>query len=391
MKQIMREHKYRSMSNRLEFVLTQIFPAVSLFLFHSILLSAQTTPATIRVANIAVPPGGGGQIQVLLTSPRPILTGMMMMDFGAGAFDSIDGIALFSPTGDVSGAAVVNGNTVTARFFSPAGNFGTSLDYPLMTIAFTVPENATPGARIPLNLDPSSLLLNLLGATPLEFKPGTLTIGGSLSIKNVVPGGGMLPAGTVVTIYGTGFTPKTKFRLKEVPASMQFVSASEIQFTLQAPVAMDGQMIQLENPDKSTATYYSYLRGRPVGHSSHALLAATVPLFSTKTFGHAILPPMLVPQLNSDYLAGVALQNPNQEAVDIHLEQFDNSNQPMGSTTVTLQSGTRIVREIGEFIGVKAQFGSYLSVTANKPVQILGLVVNLKTDVVLPINVVAAN
>src|SRR5947207_11306778 len=88
-------------------------------------LSAQVAPPTIRVTDEIAPAGGMAQIKVQLTSPKPITTGNMSMDFADGSFDSIDGIALFSGTGDVVGAAVVNGGKVNVRFTSPNGTFGT--------------------------------------------------------------------------------------------------------------------------------------------------------------------------------------------------------------------------------------------------------------------------
>ena len=70
--------------------------------------TAQTSLPTIRVSSETVPPGGLAQMKVLITSPKPITSGDMSLDLSAVAFDSIDGIALFSSTGDVGGAAVVD-------------------------------------------------------------------------------------------------------------------------------------------------------------------------------------------------------------------------------------------------------------------------------------------
>src|SRR5215831_15957463 len=98
-------------------------------------MAAQVAPTTIRVTNEVAPPGGMAQMKVQLTSPKPITTGNMSVDMSGVFFDAIDGIALFSSTGDVVGAAVVNGGKVNVEFTSPKGTFGTSLDYPILTIA----------------------------------------------------------------------------------------------------------------------------------------------------------------------------------------------------------------------------------------------------------------
>src|SRR5437762_1403282 len=98
-------------------------------------LVAQVAPTTIRVTDEIAPAGGMAQLKVQLTSPKPITTGNMSIDMSGVFFDSIDGIALFSSTGDVAGAAVVNGGRVNVRFTSPNSTFGTSLDYPILTVA----------------------------------------------------------------------------------------------------------------------------------------------------------------------------------------------------------------------------------------------------------------
>lgn len=355
-----------------------MFPKVVSFAALASLMAsaalAQVAPTTIRVADQTVPPGGGGQLQLLMTSPRPVMTGKFMMNFAMGSYDSIDGIALFSPTGDVSGAAVVNGNVISARFTSPQGTFGTNPDYPILTIAYKVPATAVPGSTMPLHIEPGTTLTDLFGPIALELRDGTLTVGGNVSVTNVVPGGGTLPAGTVVSLRGTGFTSRTKVVLKEVKTDTQFVSPNEIRIILRQTVKMDGQMIKVDNPDHNDATYFSYLRGVPMGSSSVQLFAATVPLFSTQTLDRAVLIPSNMPLVSSDYITGIALQNPNLKPVDVDIEQFDSASQRVARTTLTMPAGSRIVRESSELLGVAQQSGHYFSVKANAPIQLLGLV-----------------
>src|SRR5690242_7837436 len=97
--------------------------------------AAQVAPTTVRVSSEVAPPGGIAQVKVLLTSPKPITSGGMFADLSAVSFDSIDGISLFSSTGDVEAAAIVSAGKVNVTFTSPNGTFGTDLDYPILTIA----------------------------------------------------------------------------------------------------------------------------------------------------------------------------------------------------------------------------------------------------------------
>ncbi|MDQ6699139.1 MAG: hypothetical protein M3Z36_03010 [Acidobacteriota bacterium] len=316
-------------------------------------------------------------MKVLLTSPKPITTGDVMMDFSSGDFDSIWGIALFSDTGDVGGSAVVNGGRVNVRFTSPNGTFGTNSGYPLMTFAMHISPNARPGSHTTLTLDATSWIADLFGASvPIEIKPSTVTVGGTVNISNVVPGGGPVAAGSVVSVRGMGFTGNTKVRADGIGvASVRVVSANEIQVKTKNSGTLDGAMFQVQNPDKSMDTYYSYLRGVPVGFSATPLLAATVPLFSIKSSSAAALTVSTSPD-DTNSFTGIALQNPN--SIDVTVT--------VGQNQLTLASGRRISLTLAELLGASPAVGTAVQITASQPIQMLGLVGNISQGVVQPVS-----
>ncbi len=348
---------------------------------------AQTAPATLRVSSETAPPGGMAQMKLLLTSPKPIPSGALAMDLSGVTFDSIDGIALFSSTGDVSGAAVVNGGRIYVQFVSPNGTFGTNTDYPLLTVALTLSKAAFPGQIFPVNLNQAATALqNLLGPIRYEVKPGSITVGGSISITNVVPGGGILNAGDTFSILGMNFSPSTKMVVRGVSTSaIDYVSASEFRVTLSAPGSLDGVCIRAENPDKSSDTYYSYMRGAPVGQSARPLLARTVPVFSTLAATEAVMPATISPLVNPDYFTAIALQNPSRNPALITIESHSALGALTGATRITLNPGTRITREVSELFGAVLPTGSYVGIISTEAVQMLGLLGNDRTGVVLPI------
>lgn len=343
-------------------------------------LAYAQSPATVRVSSETVPPGGMVQAKVLLTSPQPIPGGGSHF---SGALSEADGIALFSSTGDVFGTAVQNGGNVSVQFVSPKGTFGTGVeDYPVMTVTFAVPATALPGQKSTMALDPSTVWQTALG-TPLsvELQPGTLTIGGSVSIANVVPGGGQWPAGTVVRILGMGFSPKTQVQLKAAQASsIVYVSPTEMHMTLKNAQSMDGVEISVKNPDGTSDSYFSYLRGVPVGVSANPLIASTVPIFSTNTTTSATLGPLILPQIASPYVVGLALQNPGAVTANIALTL-----QGARPVTIALQPGHKISRELGEWFGIPIPSGASVKVTSDVPVQALGMLGNKTTGSVLPV------
>ena len=145
-----------------------------------------------------------------------------------------------------------------------------------MTVALRLKPTVQNGQVFGVALDQSaSFWRNLLGLPiAVELKPGSITVGGSVSITNVVPGGGVLPAGGTFRILGMGFSPQTKVQLNPLKASsIQYVSPGEIRVTVKDGGVLDGTKIQVSNPDNSSDTYYSYLRGVPVGASARPLLA----------------------------------------------------------------------------------------------------------------------
>lgn len=343
---------------------------------------------SLFIPNESAPPGGLVQMKFMVTEPTPISTGGPIVNYDAGTFDGVWGIELFCPNGDVNGVAMINGQVVTTRYIASSGAQGT--DYPIMTMALHVRPDAVSGASTYFSLDPSSTwILGLLGAAALKPNPpATVSVGGSISITNVVPGGGILPAGAVVSIRGIGFQPKTQVQLNAIKfSSIELVSAEEIRFTLAETTNMTGQKIQVVNPDGSQDTYFSYLRGTPLGQSNQPLLASAVPVFSAMTFTTAVFNPVM-PAAPSQF-TGLAIQNPGLTDTQVNVSLYSASNVLLGSSTMTIPSGYRLTREISELSsGAAPTFGSYVVITAGTPIQVFGFVGDNSAGTVTPFTAV---
>ena len=327
---------------------------------------------SLHIPNEAAPPGGVVQMKFLVTEPTPISSGKPIVKFNDVMFDAVLGIELFNPTGDVNGVAMIRGSLVALHYTSSTGPTGT--DYPIMTMALHVRPDAFPGMQTPFTLDPSSSwVLGLLGVSSLKpLPPATITVAGSISITNVVPGGGLVPAGTVVSVHGIGFQPKTQVQLNNIKfSSVQVVSSQEIQFTLAADTDMTGKKIQVVNPDGSQDTYFSYLRGVPMGNSNRPLLAFALPIFSAVTHSWAVFGPMA--PANSSQFTGLALQNPNLTPASVTVALYSPVNKLLGDSTFSVPSGNRMMRETSELTqGATPVAGSYVVVTSSLPVQAFG-------------------
>lgn len=332
--------------------------------------------AEIRTLSEKVPAGGTVQVKHLFTQPRPITS--------SGAFSSlngfsVDGVAISSPLGDAAGTAVAQNGLLYVNVVSPASDFGMSLDYPFLIVTMDIPGSTAAGSVFPLGI--SNMIADGPGGplTLVDPKPGTLTIGGSVSVRGVYPGGGTWPAGTVISVRGTGFQPSTRVSTKMRTSNPVYISPTEIQFALLNTTTLDMQPVQITNPDGSQVTYYSYLRGVLVRPPSRPLLLATEPIFQTQTHGVATVGPL--PALAAGQFTALAVQNPTAGpvVVSFHLQRTGTTN------IVQLPSGGRVMDELSALLGGAALTpGDVIDVAATSGVQILGMQGDARTGTVTP-------
>lgn len=343
---------------------------------------------SLHIPDESVPPGGVVQMKVMVTEPTPITSGGPRFSTLSGSL--VIGIHLFNPTGDVNGVAMVSGSQVSLAYMTSSGTQGS--DYPIMTVAFQMPASATIGTQSQFSLDPSSTwTLGLLGTASMKpISPATITIGGSISITDVVPGGGLLPAGTVVHIQGIGFQTGTQLQLSGFAASsINVVSSQEIQVVLAAATDMTGKKIQVVNPDGSQDTYFSYLRGIPLGQSSQSLLSSAVPIFSSMTHSQATF--ASAGFSSTSQFSGVAVQNPSLVPATVVFTLYSADGVPLGSSTVVVPSGYRMMRETSELAqGIAPPPGSYLTVVADHSIQAFGFLADNSLGTVLPVTALSS-
>lgn len=342
--------------------------------------SVATRQISLHIPNESAPPGGVVQMKMLVTDPSPVSSGGPRFAAFNGA--SVVGIQLFNPTGDVNGVAMLGSPMVNIAYVSSTGTQGS--DYPIMTVALQIPSNVSIGTTLPFSLDSSSTwTLGLLGtATMKPITPATITVGGSISITNVVPGGGFQPAGTVVSVRGIGFQSGTQVQLSSIKASsISVISPQEIQIVLAEPTQMTGKKIQVTNPDGSSDTYFSYMRGVPFGQSNQPLLASALPIFSSSTYSRAVFSSG---DLATSEFNGVAVQNPNSAPATVTFTLISSSNVALGSSTIVIPSRTRIMHETSELTGAAPQPGSYLAVSSDVSVQMFGFQADNVNGTVVP-------
>ena len=343
---------------------------VGVFLLVAIGVSAQT-PIEPRIVSETLPAGGLMQIKLELTSPHPITTSGADFQMEL-AFDGVEGVAMLSPAGDAYGVAVAQGQSFKSNLVSPLASLGTQPGYPFLVIATKIRPGLAAGTKVPINFGATTFFVGPGGA-PYTFpaaKNGVLTIGGSVSVTNIVPGGGVVPAGTTVRILGTGFSVNTRVAASDSGVTnVRYVSPVELNFTMGATTDLTGAQFRVRNRDNSEAVYYSYLRAAAMGASARALLNACHPLFPNQTAASAGL---TLPASPANGFVAVALRNTAMSPVDVLLELVSGTGASLGRSNVSMPGGSQYMRTVQELFGT-APAGATARVTASGAIQILGL------------------
>jgi hypothetical protein len=345
----------------------------------------ETADVALKVLDAAAPPGGTIQMQVSLTEGKPIIIDKVRAGMPVPSIlGPVQGLVLpGSP--DAAGAAVLGPNGFSVRVTSPSGTLGSGLDAPpILAVTVAVPVSTTLGATAALSITPDSFLS---GPTGLPYsqtaKSGTFTARNVLCVTNVVPGGGLLPAGSTSSIMGVGFQSGAKVTIDGVNiASTKFVSSTRIDVVNATASQFDGLKVSVTNPDSSRVIYYSYLRATSLGESAVPLLAATEPIYPAVALSSAVFPAAAP---NASSVVGLALQNPSA-STSLVTVQLRSASTLIASVVLTMPPRTELNREASElFSGVVPGPDAVISISASVPVQMLGLLGDLSAQTVTPV------
>ncbi|HWE23845.1 MAG TPA: IPT/TIG domain-containing protein, partial [Myxococcales bacterium] len=258
---------------------------------------------------------------------------------------------------------------MTIRTVSPTATAGLSSN-PMIAVTIAASAQAPAGASVNLTVGgaTSSTPPSSNSCVPnLVDPPGP--VNAPVSITNVDPGGGLLPAGSLVAVVGNGFQPGAQVLIDGVSvASTSWVDSSHIDVVTAVDAQLDGRLVSVTNPDLTGATYVSYLRATVLAVSAVPLLAATQAIFPVQPQSSATL---ATPTTGTFF--GLALQNP-QPADSIVSVDLSEAGSVVASATVALPPRSQISLEVSElFPGVIPSADTAFELTATVPVQVLGL------------------
>ncbi len=340
------------------------------FVFAGYLLSATTTPVTVVVSNETVPPGGTVQLKYLLSKPALISGGELAIDLDPTVFSSITTASAFSANGDAYGLVQISGLHADVHFGSATGGVGQLPGMPIVTVIATVQATTAAGQMASVAADPSgSTWTDPRGnAYSVSVSPGKVTIGGTLSIANVSPGGGLLPGGAVIEIDGTGFSRATTASIDGASVgSVQVSSPQKMLLTLGGPTELTGKRIRVVNPDGSEVDVFPFIPGVPVSAPGEAL-DGVLPILPLQSYTSAELG--IGGSFNSRWMA---IHNPNPVAVNLVLDTTNVVNYFTGEQSFTVAAGGWLFNPVSGF----GTGDGHLLVFASAPVQIVELIEGL--------------
>jgi hypothetical protein len=343
------------------------------------------TGVSLKVLNSTTPPGGLFQFQLMLTEPKPIGHGSTRPTVPSGP---VRGIALHDPIGQTVGVAVVNNSGIQINFNSSNGTFGANpnVDDAILTIAFPIAATAGVGEQFPLSISvPNSLWTDPSSGQPYpqEITDGKLIIGGTLAISDVVPNGGLQPAGTKISVFGIGFTPDARVNMEGVdlnPRAVQFISSTQLDVVLPSPLQMDAVRVRVTTQTERS-TYFTYFRAQIVGESTHPLVAESYALFARQLFFSGTLPWTR----SGQQFTALALQNPSNSAVNVTLEMESATGDVLGTTSLPLPALSKMTRDLAELFANAPAGAVAVRITPSQPIQLLGLLGDDATSNVVPV------
>jgi hypothetical protein len=202
----------------------------------------------------------------------------------------------------------------------------------------------------------------------VSVSPGKVTIGGTLSIASVSPGGGLLPSGAVIEIDGTGFSSATSASIDGASvASVQVSSPQKMMLTLGGPTELTGKRMRVVNPDGSEVDAFPFIPRVPVTAPGEAL-DGVLPILPLQRYTSAELG--IGGSFNSRWMA---VHNPNPVTVNLLLDTTNVVNYFAGEQSFTVPTGGWLFDHVSGF----GTGDGHELVFASAPVQIVELIEGL--------------
>jgi uncharacterized protein (TIGR03437 family) len=306
------------------------------FSLATLMLGAITAPVSVVLSNETVPAGGTVQLKFSLSKPALIAHGGLSIDLDPTIFASVSAATAFSANGDAYGFAQITGLHVLVNFGSPTGGVGQLPGEPMVVVTAAVLATASVGQTASVTADPTASYWNdpQGNAYAVSASPGKVTIGGTLSIANVAPGGGLLASGAVIEIDGKGFSSSTTASIDGASVALvQSSSPQKMLLTLGGPTDLTGKRVRVVNPDGSEVDVFPFIPGTPISAPGQAV-DGLIPILPLQRYTVAVFG--IGGSFNSRWMA---VYNPNPFAVNLLLDTTNVVDDFTGERSLTIPAG----------------------------------------------------
>jgi uncharacterized protein (TIGR03437 family) len=254
------------------------------------------------------------------------------------------------------------------HFSSPSGSVGQLPGLPVAVI--TAPVNA--GATVEVNIDPSLAPWLDTNGKPytVTAKAGAFRSGGAMWLRSVTPGGGYLPAGTVLRVNGGGFDATTEVAMDGVSiATQQLIDEHRIELTLGGATEMTAKHMTVTNGSGERQEFFTAIPSAPSASvSPFPGVFPIVPLnVSQKITANSNIPS------NEGVQNGLALMNQKLEPVTVTFLGMPYLTADYSQVSVTVPPSSLYFLRLNTLSDgqVPAYSTSYYWVSASAPIRML--------------------
>jgi uncharacterized protein (TIGR03437 family) len=316
-----------------------------------------TAPAALQISAETAPAGGWAQIEIYAAKPMAIASGHLVLNLDATAFGTGAMVGLFGANGDATGLATVTWPQIDVQFSSASGGIGQLAGLPVMVISVPVLTSAAGRTVAVSATSPDS---------SVSVASGSVTVQGTLSVRKIPAGMGAVAAGTVVPVYGTGFTASTTVTIDGVAiAAAKFVSAQEVDVTIGGATELVGKLARVTDSGVEF-DYFCFQPNDPVNFPEATQFGSAVanvqPLFPLRTSTE------LDGGTGDEALPGsvIEVENPNPVAATVSLTNVSICCSPQfiqSQETVSIPAGSWAIFDGGG--------KALLFMSANLPVRVV--------------------
>jgi uncharacterized protein (TIGR03437 family) len=314
-----------------------------------------TAPAALQISTETAPAGGWAQIKIYAVKPMNIASGQLVLNLNATAFGTGAMVGLFGANGDATGSATTNGSQIEVKFSSASAGIGALAGLPVMVISVPVLASATGTVAVTATSPDSSV----------SVASGSVTVQGTLSVQSIPAGMGVIPAGTVVPVYGTGFTAATTVTIDGVViASTRFVSTQEVDVSIGGATELVGKRARVREGGVEF-DYFCFQPNAPLSFPPVMLVGATTVSNVQPLFPLSASTELTVGYGNDG--AVFEVQNPNSSAATVSVTNVpEYSLVPQGPQTVSIPAGSWAL-----FNGIEAD--GFALISSSLPVRSVSL------------------